>query len=79
MVVGEPSLTALLTLAAGVFLLLGAWRHLGAVITGGGRSDDPAQLAQLTPLPAWLWNLGFVIVLAACSWWAWTAVAPLVL
>lgn len=76
---GSPALTALLTLAAGVFLLLGAWRHLGAVITGGGRSDDPAQLAQLTPLPAWLWNLGFVIVLAACSWWAWTAVAPLVL
>lgn len=76
---GSPALTALLTLASGVFLLLGAWRHLAAVITGGGRSDDPAQLAQLTPLPAWLWNLGYIAVLAACSWWAWTAVGPHVL
>ena len=73
---GSAALIALLTLAAGVFLLLGAWRHLSAVITGGGRSDDPAQLAQLTGVPAWLWNLGYVLVLAAASWWAWTAVGP---
>lgn len=73
---GSAALIALLTLAAGVFLLLGAWRHLSAVITGGGRSDDPAQLAQLTRVPAWLWNLGYVLVLAAASWWAWTAVGP---
>jgi Peptidase M50B-like len=73
---GSPALNALITLALGVFLLLGAWRHLGAVMRGGGRSDDPGQLAQLTPLPGWLWNLGYVLVLAACSWWGWTALAP---
>lgn len=66
---GSPALAALLTLAAGVFLLLGAWRHLGAVITGGGRADDPAQLAQLTPVPAWGWLLSFALVLGTCSWW----------
>src|SRR5699024_1233186 len=75
----EADLGALLTLAAGVFLLLGAWRHLGAVVTSGRRGDDPAQLAQLTGLPAWLWSLTFALVLAVCTWWAWTALAPYLL
>lgn len=76
---GSPAVAALLTLAASVFALFGAWRHLGAVITGGGRGDDPAQLAQLTGVPTWVWHLLYVAVLAACSWWAWTALAPQVL
>ncbi|MGO1227129.1 MAG: M50 family metallopeptidase [Brachybacterium sp.] len=76
---GSPALAALLTLATGVFLLLGAWRHLGAVITGGGSSDDPAQLAQLTPVPAWMWTASFALVLGACSWWAASTLAPFVL
>ena len=67
---GSPALTALLTLAAGVFLLLGAWRHLGAVARRGGRADDPGQLAQLTPVPSALWNLSFTLVIALGSWWA---------
>lgn len=70
---GSAALGALIALAAGVFLLLGAWRHLGAVMASGKESDDPGQLARLTPLPGWLWNLSFVLVLAASSWWAWTA------
>ncbi|GAA4525302.1 M50 family metallopeptidase [Brachybacterium paraconglomeratum] len=74
---GSPALAALLTLAAGVFLLLGAWRHLGAVIRRGGRADDPAQLAQLTPLPAWGWLLSFALVLGACSWWVVATLASL--
>lgn len=73
---GSPVLTAVLTLAGGVFLLLGAWRHLGAVIRSGGRADDPAQLATLSPLPGWVWTLSFAVVLAAGTWWAWTGLAP---
>lgn len=61
---------ALLTLAAGAFLLLGAWRHLGAVISSGRRGDDPAQLAQLTAVPAGVWSASFALVLAACTLWA---------
>lgn len=76
---GDPALTALLTLAAGAFLLLGAWRHLGAVISGGGRGDDPAQLAQLTPLPGWLWSASFAVVIGAGTWWAGATLAPHVL
>lgn len=73
---GGPQLGSLVTLGAGVFLLLGAWRHLGAVATSGRRHDDPAQLAQLTGVPAWCWDLSFALVLAACTWWAWTAIGP---
>ncbi len=76
---GSEVLIAVLTLAGGVFLLLGAWRHLAAVIRGGGRTDDPAQLAALTPLPAAVWTLSFAAALAACTWWAWTGLAPHVL
>ena len=73
---GGPQLASLVTLAAGVFLLLGAWRHLGAVALSGRRGDDPAQLAQLTWLPAWVWSGSFALVLGVCTWWAWTAVGP---
>ncbi|MBB5832361.1 M50 family metallopeptidase [Brachybacterium aquaticum] len=74
---GSPALTALLTLAAGVFLLLGAWRHLGAVARRGGRADDPGQLAQLTPLPAVVWTVSFALVLGLCTWWAGVTMWPL--
>ncbi|WP_114855133.1 M50 family metallopeptidase [Brachybacterium sp. YJGR34] len=72
---GGAALITLLTLAAGVFLLLGAWRHVAAVMTGGRRSDDPQQLAQLSPVPSWAWILSHLLVLAGCSWWAGTVLA----
>lgn len=64
-------------LALAVLLLLGAWRHLGAVMSRGRGIDDPQQLARLTGVPAWVWNAGYVLVHAACTWWAWTALTPL--
>lgn len=69
--------SAALALGAGVLLLLGAWRHLGAVIAGGSRGDDPQVLARLTPLPVWVWNGLMVLVLGACTWGAARAVLPL--
>lgn len=72
---GNPTSDAVLALAGGVFLLLGAWRHLGTVIRTGGRQDDPAQLAQLTPLPGWAWILSFVLVLGGCTWWVGASLA----
>jgi len=54
--------------AAGLVLLVGAWRHVFSVIRIGSRGDDPAVLAQLTAVPRMLWNLSFVAVAAASSW-----------
>lgn len=73
---GPPALVAVVTLALGALLLLGAWRHVLVVASTGGRRDDPAQLAQLTPLPAAVWILSFLVVLAACTAWAGAALAP---
>ncbi|GAB2540919.1 M50 family metallopeptidase [Brachybacterium huguangmaarense] len=76
---GNPATAAAVVLGAGVLLLLGAWRHLGAVMARGRGIDDPQQLARITPLPVWAWNASFVLVLAACTWWAWDSLAPHVL
>lgn len=67
---GAPALVGAALLGLGALLLLGAWRHLGAVIAHGGRRDDPGQLARLTGVPAGVWIASHVIVLAGASWWA---------
>lgn len=76
---GSAALAAAVVLGAGVFLLLGAWRHFGAVMAHGRRQDDPQQLAQLTGVPTAVWVASYVLVLAACTWWGWRALAPHVL
>ena len=57
-------------LGTGAFLLVGAWRHLGAVLAHSGSSSDPAVLAALTHVPRWCWHASFVAALALSSWWA---------
>ncbi|HLS26125.1 MAG TPA: M50 family metallopeptidase [Beutenbergiaceae bacterium] len=54
-------------IAAGLVLLIGAWRHLGSVWVSRDPGSDPAVLARLTPLPRWLWLLTFLLVLAGAS------------
>jgi hypothetical protein len=67
---GGPALQGAVVLGVGTFLVVGAWRHLGAVVAQPSSSSDPGVLARLTHLPAWTWNAGYVVVLAAASWWA---------
>lgn len=74
---GSPWLVTSLTLAAGAFLLLGAWRHLGAVLSSRRRTEDPAHLAQVTGIPAMLWSLSFMLVIGACTVWAGAALSAL--
>ncbi|MCM3660436.1 M50 family metallopeptidase [Georgenia satyanarayanai] len=64
----DERVRGLALLTAGVVLLLGAWRHLGAVLRAPDRGSDPAVLARLTRVPAVLWVLSFAVVLAASSW-----------
>lgn len=72
---GSPELQAQVLIAVGVVLIVGAWRHLGAVITASdAAASDPAVLARLTRVPRTLWNLTFVVVLAGSTWAAGRAV-----
>lgn len=66
--VGTPILRAEVVLVAGVVLLAGAWRHLGAVWSGGGPGSDPGVMARLTGVPVLVWLLSYAVVLAAASW-----------
>lgn len=52
----------------GIVLVVGAWRHLAAVVTARGRTQDPAVLADLTHLPATVWNATFALACAGASW-----------
>lgn len=53
----------------GIVLIVGAWRHLGAVLPrgAGDRGSDPAVLAQLTWLPRTAWAVTFVIAIALAT------------
>lgn len=65
----DRELQAQAVVAVGVVLLVGAWRHLGAVLASPDRGvSDPAVLARLTRVPRGFWNATFVAVLGACTW-----------
>lgn len=55
-------------IGAGLVLIVGAWRHVLAVMRTGSRGDDPAVLAQLTAVPRLVWNLSFLTVAAGSTW-----------
>lgn len=61
--------------AIGVVLLVGAWRHLGAVAARPTPASDPGTLARLTRVPTGLWVLSMALV---CGLATWAAVAELV-
>ncbi|MFC7403540.1 M50 family metallopeptidase [Georgenia alba] len=65
---GAPELRAAVLLGVGFFLLVGAWRHLGALVTSPAAGSDSAVLARLTPVPAWCWVLTFAVVLGLATW-----------
>ena len=72
---GSPTLQAQVVIAIGVVLIVGAWRHLGAVLaTPDAATSDPGVLARLTRVPRVVWNATFVIVLAGSTWVAGRAV-----
>ena len=63
----DDSVQAQMLVGSGIVLLVGAWRHLGAVMAGRDRASDPAVLATLTHVPRALWNASFVLVCAGAS------------
>lgn len=63
----DDALQAQFLVATGIVLLIGGWRHLGAVMSSRTRGSDPAVLASLTHVPAVLWTSSFVLVCAAAT------------
>ena len=62
---------ALVVVATGMVLLVGAWRHLGTLASRSGRRDpgsDANVLRQLTGIPAFAWLATFAAALAAATW-----------
>ena len=55
-------------LGLGCVLLVGAWRHLSAVLGDRGSGSDPAVLAALSHLPRVVWSASFVLVCAVSTW-----------
>lgn len=64
----EDALQTQVLVGFGVVLLVGAWRHLSAVLRDRSRGSDPGVLASLTPVPRALWNLSFAVVCALSTW-----------
>lgn len=52
-------------------LLVGAWRHVGAVLASPTPGSDPGVLRQLSGIPTLVWNATFAVTLAASTWGVW--------
>lgn len=63
----DDAVQAQVLVAAGIVLLVGAWRHLGAVTSSRTRTSDPAVLASLTHVPRVVWIGSFIVVCAAAT------------
>ncbi len=65
----DDSIQALVLLGIAIVLIVGAWRHLGAVVAQPSPSSDPGVLAQLTRIPAFVWNLSIAAVCGLATWY----------
>jgi Peptidase M50B-like len=63
----DDDLQAVVLVGLGVVLVVGAWRHLGAVVAARRGVDDPSVLATLTHVPRLLWTTSFVVVCGAAT------------
>ena len=73
---GSVELASTLVAAVSLVLLVGAWRQFLAVVLRGDRRDDPGALSTLTRVPAVVWNLVMLALIAAPTWWSLRALSP---
>ncbi|MDQ2757883.1 MAG: M50 family metallopeptidase [Actinomycetota bacterium] len=73
----DDALQAQVLTGLGLVLIVGAWRHLGAVRSSRDRSSDPGVLASLTHLPRVVWTGSFALVCAGSTWAAGAQVVAL--
>ncbi|PKW26954.1 M50 family metallopeptidase [Phycicoccus duodecadis] len=65
---GPALVQAQVLVAAGLVLVVGAWRHLGAVAGTRDASSDAGVLARLTGVPRVVWLASFALVCAGATW-----------
>lgn len=73
---GSDVVRAQVLVGTGLVLVVGAWRHLGAVAGARDGRSDAAVLAQLTGVPRALWLLTFALACAAATWLAAATLLP---
>lgn len=61
-------LQEIVLVSIGLVLLVGAWRHLGALLPRPGRGSDAGMLARLTHLPGLFWVATFAAACASATW-----------
>lgn len=64
----DDTVQAQVLIGVGIVLLVGAWRHLAAVLPDRTRISDPGVLVALTHVPRVVWNGSFVVVTALATW-----------
>lgn len=65
---GTALVQAQVLVAAGLVLVVGAWRHLGAVAGTRDATSDAGVLARLTGVPRLVWLASFGLVCAGATW-----------
>lgn len=65
---GTALAQAQVLVAAGLVLVVGAWRHLGAVAGTRDATSDAGVLARLTGVPRFVWLASFGLVCAGATW-----------
>ncbi len=65
-----PDARAVLVVALGVVLLVGAWRQWIAVARSADPSQDPAVLRRLSGIPMVVWHALFLLAIGASTVWA---------
>ncbi|MEO3937394.1 M50 family metallopeptidase [Dermatophilaceae bacterium Soc4.6] len=63
----DDQLQAQVLMGLGLVLVVGAWRHLGAVRSTRERTSDPGVLASLTHVPQIVWLASFALVCLAAT------------
>jgi hypothetical protein len=62
------ALQAQVLIGVALLLLIGGWRHLGALLASPGPGSDAGVLRRLSGIPTIVWNATFAATLAASSW-----------
>ena len=71
----DDTVQAQVLIGVALVLLVGGWRHLGAVVASPTSDSDPGVLSRLSGIPTIVWNATFAATLAVSTWGVWRLLA----